>query len=228
MKRANQSRQSRLALSALALSALALSALALSAIGALTGCSSTGSDMLKGSDLLKAPAGLAASGAQAVAGMQLPKLEVPNIEVPKLEGPPVGSPIEIYTRIGRGAGICWFGPHGELKPNYIFHAEAAPESRGGQSEIIIHEKDLRMPNPRGNRAFRVQIIPNGENATVEIENIRFPIETGQRMTADVNRWARDDLTCHETAHTKGWDANAAPAPAAPPPPKSAKTRERKT
>lgn len=185
---------------------------ALAATATTTGCSSTGSD------LLKAPAGLVTAGAEAVA----------NVQLPKADTDPVGSPIEIYTRIGRGAGICWFGPHGELKATHIFHAEVAPPSKGGRSEIVIHEKDLSMPNPRGNRAFRVHISPHGDNAELEIENIRFPIETGQRMAADIRRWARDDLTCHDAAHTKGWDAkNAPPQPDAPAKP-APKARERKT
>ncbi len=168
--------------------------------------------------MLKAPAGLVTAGAEAVA----------NVPMPKLDPEPIGSPIEIYTRIGRGAGICWFGPHGELKANHIFHAEVAPPSKGGRSEIVIHEKDLNMPNPRGNRAFRIHISPEGDNAALEIENIRFPIEVGQRMTADVRRWARNDLTCHDAAQTKGWDAKNGPPQPDPPAKPAAKARERKT
>lgn len=186
----------------------------------MAGCGSTGSD------LLKAPAGLVTAGTEAVAKTAE---AVANVPLPKLDPEPVGSPIEIYTRIGRGAGICWFGTHGELKATHIFHAEVAPASKGGRSEIVIHEKDLSMPNPRGNRAFRVHISPKGDdNAELEIENIRFPIEVGQRMTADIRRWARNDLTCHEAAHTKGWDAqNGPPQPDKPAKP-AANPRERKT
>lgn len=158
------------------------------------------------------------AGAEAVA----------NVQLPSVDADPIGSPIELYTRIGRGAGICWFGTHGELKPTHIFHAEVAPPSKGGRSEIVIHEKDLNMPNPRGNRAFRVHISPDGDNAALEIENIRFPLEVGQRMTADVRRWARNDLTCHDAAHTKGWDAKNGSPQADPPAKPAAKARERKT
>lgn len=187
-------------------------AIALCSTAAVTSCSSTDSD------LLKSPAGLVTAGAEAMA----------KVPLPKLDPEPIGSPIEIYTRIGRGAGICWFGTHGELKATHIFHAEVAPPSKGGRSEIVIHEKDLNMPNPRGNRAFRVHISPEGDNAALDIENIRFPIEVGQRMTADIRRWARNDLTCQDTAHTKGWDAkNGPPQPDQPAKP-AAKARERKT
>lgn len=186
--------------------------IAASASTALAGCSGTGSDSLK------TPAGLVTAGAEAMA----------SVPLPKLDPEPIGAPIEIYTRIGRGAGICWFGTHGELKAKYIFHAEVAPPSKGGRSEIVIHEKDLNMPNPRGNRAFRIHISPEGDNAALDIENTRFPFEVGQRMTADVRRWARNDLTCHDKAHTKGWDAKNGPPQQDPSAKPAAKARERKT
>lgn len=175
----------------------------------LAGCGST--------DLLKTQQNLATGGADVIAA----------IPIPAFDGEPAGSPTEIYTRIGRGAGICWFGTNGQLKATHIFHADAEPPSRGGKAEIVIHEKDTAMPNPRGNRAFRVQIAPSGENASIDIENVRFPIDVGQTMTADVRRWARNDITCNDKAQTKGWDAQTAPpaptAPAKPP----VKQRDRK-
>lgn len=174
-------------------------------IATIVGCS--GSAGLKsGTDLLTAPANFVSSGVDALA----------NLPVPKLETEPVGSPMELYIRIGRGAGLCWFGTHGVLKVSYIFHAEAEPASRGGRSEIVIHEKDLSMPNPRGARAFRIQIIPAGDTASLDIENLRFAPETGQTMISDVRRWARNELTCSGASQTKGWDAQtSAPAPPSP-------------
>jgi len=166
----------------------------------LAGCSS-------GSDLLKAPANLASATIDKIANTPLPSLP----SLPNADPEPVGSPTEIYTRIARGATVCWFGTHGTLKATHIFDAEAAPPSQGGRAGIVIHEKDTAMPNPRGNRAFRIDILPAGSNAKLEIENIRFPIETGQKMTADVRRWARGDLACASVPQTKGWDSeNQAP------------------
>ncbi len=176
-----------------------------------------------GSDLAKAPAALLSGGAEA-----LSKVELPKVELPTLAGPPVGTPTEIYTRVGRGAMVCWFGGSGPLKGAYIYHAEANAAGRGDRSEIVIHEKDVRMPDPRGNRAFRVQIVPSGDSATVDAENLRFPIETGLRMVADVNRWARDDLSCSDKTFSKGWDAeNRAPEPEPAKKP-AKKTAERRT
>lgn len=169
--------------------------------------------MKTGADLLKAPASFVSTSVDALA----------TIPMPKFEPEPIGSPIELYIRIGRGAGVCWFGTHGLLKATHIFHAEAEPVSRGGRSEIVIHEKDLSMPNPRGARAFRVQIAPAGENARLDIENLRFPPEAGQIMIADVGRWARNDLTCSNVVQTNGWDAKSQ-RPEPPRPAKESATR----
>ena len=151
-----------------------------------------------GQDLLKGPSQLVTGAAATLAQLPTPTLPVADSE-------PTGSPTELYTRIARGVTSCWFGAHGALKGHYILHAEAEPPARGGRSELVIHEIDLAMPNPRGNRWFRVTITPGGDTATVESENIRFPIETGQSMRAQVRRWARGDLSCGD-AQIKGWDA----------------------
>jgi hypothetical protein len=162
-----------------------------------------------GQDLLKAPTSLVTGAAETLAKIKPPTLPVADLD-------PTGSPTEIYTRVARGVTTCWFGAHGTLKPTHILHAEAEPPSRGGRSELVIHEKDLSLPNPRGNRAFRVSIIPTGETATLEVENVRFPLETGQQMRAAVRRWSRGDLSCADSAKTEGWAAdNTAPEPAKP-------------
>lgn len=192
---------------------------------AVAGCSGA-------ADLLKAPSGLvsgtieskpaAGSTAQTVQTAQSVLPTLPSLPAlppfPAADSDPVGSPTEIYTRIARGATLCWFGTHGTLKSTHIFNAEAEPPSKGGRAEIVIHERDPSQPNPRGPRAFRIQILPVGDNAKLEVENVRFPIEIGQAMTGDVRRWARDDLTCAGAPQTRGWDAESKP-PEAPPAPK---------
>lgn len=184
----------------------------------LAACSGSQDVLKNGTAALNAPAALVSQGVEAIS----------SIELPKADADPIGMPTEIYTRVAHGAQLCWFGTHGALKGLYIFHADAAPPSRGGLAEIVIHERDAQMPNPRGNRAFRVQITPAGENATLTVENIRFPIDAGQRMTADVRRWARNDLTCRDENNVKGWDAENAPATAQPPAKVTAKVRDRRT
>ena len=183
----------------------------------LGACSSSLDQLNIGTTALNAPGTLVTNSVAAIA----------NISLPKADGDPIGAPIEIYTRVAHGAQLCWFGAHGALRATHIFHADAEPSAKGGRSEIVIHEKDASMPNPRGNRAFRVQITPSGDNAALDIENIRFPIETGHKMTADVRRWARNDLTCSDAASLKGWESQNT-GPSAPAPVKPAKASERRT
>ncbi|NJM55783.1 MAG: hypothetical protein HC841_07745, partial [Verrucomicrobiae bacterium] len=101
----------------------------------------------------------------------------------------------MYARIARGATRCWFSGEGHLKVTHIFNAFAEPETKGGNAEIVIHEKSREAPDPRGNRAFRVSIVPDGDSATVAVENTRFAIEEGAKMEREVRRWARGDDTC---------------------------------
>lgn len=165
----------------------------------------------------------ASLGASGNAGIGLTTGALANLataaipELPQLDSDPVGPPTELYARIARGAQNCWFGGNGPLKSRYIFHADAAPPSKGGQAEIIIHEIDRSTPNPRGARAFRVTVTPSGETSTVQSENSRFTPEVAQVMSADVRRWARNDLTCLAKGKVEGWSPNSdlTPIPTSP-------------
>jgi hypothetical protein len=129
---------------------------------------------------------------------------------------PVGSATELYSRVARGAVACWFGAAGPLKKDYIYHAEADAPSRGGKAEIIIHQRDLAQPNPRGAKAFRVNIEPVGETATVQTENLKMPEPMGAAMTADVGRWSKGDQGCVGASTAAGWTIPPAAAVATAP------------
>ncbi len=120
----------------------------------------------------------------------------------------IGSPTELYARIGRGAMACWFGANGPLKLGYIYHAEAEPASRGGKAEIVIHARELGQPNPRGPKAFRVGIVPAGETASVQSENLKMPEPMGSAMMADVERWSKGETACSNSAIAGTWSPQA--------------------
>ncbi len=142
---------------------------------------------------------------------------------------PVGSATEIYARVARGANTCWFvgpgpGQAGPLKKDYIYHAEADAPSRGGKAEIVIHARDPSQPNPRGAKAYRINIDPDGEAAaTLKTENLKMPDPMAAAMSADVSRWAKGDQGCQGASTVAGWGAPP-PAPAAPAPPVKAKAK----
>ena len=128
---------------------------------------------------------------------------------------PVGSATDLYARVGRGAMACWFGANGPLKLGYIYHAEAEAASRGGGSEIIIHQREIGQPNPRGPKAFRIKIEPAGEAATIATENLKMPEASGRAMTADVERWSKGEAACTGSSTIAGWSPKAAEDQTAP-------------
>jgi predicted small secreted protein len=183
--------------------------------------------------LLLAP--LAAATLSACAGvgqdvqqLSLPKLPAPTISSTSQTGPqtnptpapvtvdqPVGSATDIYARVAQGAMSCWFGANGPLKKDYIFHANADAPSRGGKAQITIHRRVPTQPNPRGAKAYLVNIDPTGEStATVKAENLKMSDDFASAMTDDVARWSRGDQGCSGNSTAAGW-APAPPAAAVP-------------
>lgn len=164
-------------------------------------------------------AGCASGGSDPPGSLKLPELpQLPDMAavasiVPPAAEAPAGSATELYTRIARGAVGCWFGSSGGLKQAYIYHAEADAPSRGGRAEIVVHERDLSQPNPRGAKAFKVRIEPKDEtSAAVSSENLKMPEALGAAMTADVDRWARGEQGCAGSATTAQWAQGAPESP----------------
>lgn len=146
-------------------------------------------------------------------GVNPPSLpSIPQLPGTVTEAPIVGSPTEVYERVARGALACWFGTAGPLKIGYVYHAEADPPGKGGRAEIVIHERDRQSDNPKGLRAYRIVITPEGEGTTLMTENLKLPEAPASAMEADARRWAAGALGCAE-AERGGWSQND-PAPAA--------------
>jgi hypothetical protein len=100
---------------------------------------------------------------------------------------------------------CWFVSGGPLKKDYIYHAAAAPASRGGKAKIVIHQLDSTRPNPRGLRAYVVDIEPTGENsATVKAENLKMPDAFAGAMASDIARWTKGEDGCAKGSAVAGW------------------------
>jgi len=118
----------------------------------------------------------------------------------------VGTPTEVYTRIARGVLTCWFGAAGPLKSGYIYHADAEPASKGGNSEIKILTRDAAAEDPRSIRAYKIGIAPSDSRTVVEIENVRLAEPLATRLKADVERWAADEEGCGTAPVTAGWSA----------------------
>lgn len=137
---------------------------------------------------------------------------IPAAPLAILEGNriPKGTPIEIYTRIARGAHGCWLGGPLALRKTHKFHAAAVPEQQGGNSKIVIFERPRKgAPNLKGLQAFRIIISPQGVSAHVEAQNLRFPDEIGKQMVLDTHRWASGEEGCVDGGVREGWAATTA-------------------
>jgi hypothetical protein len=153
----------------------------------------------------------AATGGCSSNGASFPSL--PELTGSFSEAPIVGSPTEVYERIARGALTCWFGVSGPLKADYVYHAEADPPGKGGNAEIIIHERDRLSSNPKGVRAYRIAITPDKESTTLLFENFKIPEARAMSLEADARRWGAGAIGCAGT-QSEGW-SESAPAPSPP-------------
>jgi hypothetical protein len=123
----------------------------------------------------------------------------------------VGSPTEVYERIARGALSCWFGRAGPLKADYVYHAQAQPAGKGGNAEIVIHERDRTSDNPKGLRAWRLGIERQKDTTTLAVENLKLPEPLSASMQADAHRWAAGNVGCTEEK-LPGWSEDALTRP----------------
>lgn len=151
----------------------------------------------------------------SVPDVKLSEVKLPDVQLPKLpkvSGPAVGTPTEVYTRVARGALLCWFGGNGPLKGTYVYFADAAPPSKGGRAEISIHAREDQA-SPRGNRVYHISIAPESDRAVMTIENIRLPDALAQQLQEDAQRWAasEEDVACRDEAIAQGWDPKATAA-----------------
>ncbi len=168
--------------------------------------------------------GCAGEGPSLPGTAGLPDVAAIKPAIAPADGPrPVGPPTEIYTRVARGILTCWFGANGPLKPAYIYHADAAPPSKGGGSVISIHTRDAEVSDPRSIKAWKLAIVPAPEGTTLEVENKKLPPEQAERLERDVRRWAAGEEGCGEAPVMGGWGSQAAsPAPPAAVKPASAR------
>ena len=149
-------------------------------------------------------------GGCAGSPLKAPTLGLPN-DLTRVEG----SPTEVYTRIAHGAVRCWFGTTGALAGTHIFHADADSPAKGGNAEIVIHEREAVAPKPWGRKVFRVALAAADAQTAIEVENIKLPDPLVAQMKADLFAWAAGRASC--TAGEGGTGLRKEPPP--PPPSK---------
>ena len=106
-----------------------------------------------------------------------------------------GDPTSIYTLVARGIHACWFGAGGPLSNSHVFRAEAQSPTKGGQAEIIIHERDVALTDQRGPQALRIAFENNGGVVRIAAKVLKVPPGYGEPMTRDVETWAKGASGC---------------------------------
>jgi hypothetical protein len=106
-----------------------------------------------------------------------------------------GDPTSLYTLVARGIHACWFGAGGPLTNTHVFRAEAQSPTKGGQAEIIIHERDVGLTDQRGPQALRIAFENNGGVVRVATKVLKVPPGYGEPMARDVETWTKAGSGC---------------------------------
>ncbi len=106
-----------------------------------------------------------------------------------------GEPIAIYTLVARGIHACWFGAGGPLRNTHVFRAEAQSQTKGGEAEIIIHERDMAQADQRGQQAVRISFQNAAGLVRVGVAIMKVPPGYGEPMARDVGAWAKGQTGC---------------------------------
>ncbi len=128
----------------------------------------------------------------ASSGVGSPQLgALPSGDTPTVPG----TVVDVYGVVARNALVCWFGANGPLRPTHIFHADVP--SAAPAAEIALHERDPTQPNPRGARAFLINLSEDGggQSTRIVIENKKIAADLGDAMRQDVLGWARGAQGC---------------------------------
>lgn len=106
-----------------------------------------------------------------------------------------GTPTGVFADVARGALGCWFAADGPLKASHVYRAEAQPPAKGGDAQIVIHERDDSMRDLRGLRAYRITFSAELTSVRVTMTALRFEAKIAQAMARDVESWAKGGQSC---------------------------------
>ena len=143
------------------------------------GCTANGLPTLQ--SLLPPP-----SETSSVAGSAPPTPTETSLSVP-------GTPTTIFAQVAQGALGCWLGAGGPLKASHVYRAEADPPAKGGEAEIVIHERDLSLRDQRGTRAYKITFAGEGSGVRVTVMPLKIEPKLAEAMARDVGTWAKDGV-----------------------------------
>ncbi len=138
----------------------------------------------------------------------LENLSLPEVDLKKIASQIVipdstltkkGTPLQLYSLVGRGIKSCWFSPTNPRLKKHVFFAVTARENEKDEAEISIHEEDKK--GRRGLVAFRVYFSPLEDRTTIKSDNVKLKPELGKELEADIARYAAGDLECRSGLQT---------------------------
>src|SRR5262245_3021003 len=106
-----------------------------------------------------------------------------------------GTPTGVFADVARGTLGCWFAADGPLKATHVYRAEAQPPAKGGDAEIVIHERDTSVRDLRGPRAYRIAFAADLSSVRVTMIALKFEPKLAQAMAKDVESWAKGGESC---------------------------------
>jgi hypothetical protein len=104
-----------------------------------------------------------------------------------------GTPTTVFTQVAQGTLGCWFGGDGPLKASHVYRAEADPPAKGGEAEIVIHERDLSLRDQRGTRAYKITFAAEGAGVRVTTMPLKIEAKLAEAMARDVETWAKEGV-----------------------------------
>jgi hypothetical protein len=104
-----------------------------------------------------------------------------------------GTPTGVFTQVAQGVLGCWFGADGPLRASYVYRAEAEPPAKGGEAEIVIHERDLSPRDQRGPTAYRISFAGEMGGVRVTAAALRLQLKLAEAMARDVEMWAKEGV-----------------------------------
>jgi hypothetical protein len=104
-----------------------------------------------------------------------------------------GTPTGVFAQVAQGVLGCWFGGSGPLKVSHVYRAEAEPPAKGGEAEIVIHERDLSLRDQRGTRAYKITFLGEGPGVRVTTMPLKMEAKLATAMARDVETWSKEGV-----------------------------------
>lgn len=107
----------------------------------------------------------------------------------------IGSkPSDLYALIARRIRGCWFDSSDPVLTHHEMRKQMNADSTG--IEVAINELGAGKSSPV---VYAIAFKPDARGTRINMENLRLPYALGQKLSADIGRWAQGNLNCESFA-----------------------------